>query len=1056
MATNKLTRPNSAISDTEESFYRKRHSFLAGCTLNIAKEVLLWSVNSGGDGNYYRWAGNFPKVVPPNSTPNNSGGIGVASWLSVGNANYLDTLTTEIGSLDDRVEILEQSPGGKSAYDSYLDTTTDNPPLTEAQWVASLQGTTGPGLVIKGSLGSTDDLPMIGNIPGDAYIVQEQMWVWDSLAWSPVGQVGPEGKSAYQVWLTQPGNADKTVEQYLNSIKGEKGDRGATGSVGPRGENAAALKFQGTVASLPPATQDNLNWAFSLGTPELYVSNGTTWVNLGSIQGQPGPQGSQGPRGYDGPEGPQGPEGPTGPEGPQGVQGEQGSGLNVKGTLNSQDDLPTTDVNVGDAYLIPTTEDPNLSDVWIYVKSAEGILGWQNFGLLSGPKGEKGDTGAQGLRGPDGPQGQQGIQGNPGAACIPRGTVPTEADLPTTGRIRGDFYVAEDTGIGYGYDGSQFVNLGLIRGPEGQQGEQGPVGETGAKGDVGAGLNILGSVASESALPANPTVGDAYLIDVDLYIYNGTAWVNVGPVRGPQGAQGETGPQGPQGVQGSGIAFIDIISDMSQLPATGNAGDAYLYANSETPVPHLIVWNTSSQSWNDAGTFKGDTGAQGPKGDKGDKGDTGLTGEQGIQGIQGEQGIQGIQGEVGPEGPQGIAGPTGPKGDLGPGVTILGTVNSEADLPTTGNTNGDAYLIGEDFYVWNGTQWQNVGPFRGPQGETGPQGATGATGATGAQGPQGMKGDQGSLWVVLAKAPGPLDGRIGDYYIDSTTNRYYLKTTNTNWAYLGTMGGGNVYDAPSDNTPYVRQNQDWISLPEPDVQEAPIDGTQYLRQDGEWTSYVAPIPAVGEAPTDSLYYSRRNAGWVSFTPFTEAPQDSSLYARRNGAWTAFSAGISEAPTGNTNLYARSNGGWTQFTAGLPDAPINTTTTYGRANGAWTSVTPEPASYVAGAYYVRSDNAWKRFDRYDLNVTATTATLDCSVAQTFTVDLSTAKTLTLTNLPTGRAMAIVIVFTGNTGGVTYTNTINWTDSTPPTYSASKTTICILWDGTSLLGFKPGGY
>jgi hypothetical protein len=32
---------------------------------------------------------------------------------------------------------------GKSAYQSYVDTTSDNPVLTEVQWVASLQGTNG-------------------------------------------------------------------------------------------------------------------------------------------------------------------------------------------------------------------------------------------------------------------------------------------------------------------------------------------------------------------------------------------------------------------------------------------------------------------------------------------------------------------------------------------------------------------------------------------------------------------------------------------------------------------------------------------------------------------------------------------------------------------------------------------------------------------------------------------------------------------------------------------------------------------------------------------------
>ena len=41
------------------------------------------------------------------------------------------------------VNIVVQGTAGKSAYQSYLDTTTDNPPKTEPQWVASLKGEKG-------------------------------------------------------------------------------------------------------------------------------------------------------------------------------------------------------------------------------------------------------------------------------------------------------------------------------------------------------------------------------------------------------------------------------------------------------------------------------------------------------------------------------------------------------------------------------------------------------------------------------------------------------------------------------------------------------------------------------------------------------------------------------------------------------------------------------------------------------------------------------------------------------------------------------------------------
>ena len=67
----------------------------------------------------------------------------------------------------------------------------------------------------------------------------------------PQGETGPTGKSAYQVWLAQPGNAGKTEAQYIASLKGAKGDTGATGpqvqtgatgATGPKGEKGATGK----------------------------------------------------------------------------------------------------------------------------------------------------------------------------------------------------------------------------------------------------------------------------------------------------------------------------------------------------------------------------------------------------------------------------------------------------------------------------------------------------------------------------------------------------------------------------------------------------------------------------------------------------------------------------------------------------------------------------------------------------------------------------------------------------------------------------------------------
>ena len=103
-----------------------------------------------------------------------------------------------------------------------------------------------------------------------------------------------------------------------------------------------------------------------------------------------------------------------------------------------------------------------------------------------------------------------------------------------------------------------------VQGIQGIQGEVGPTGSQGVQGTAGVSVDIQGSLASYSLLPATPAPGDAYIIGGLLYFYDGTAWPADGagvPFQGPQGIQGiqgEIGPTGPQGVQGiQGVAGAD-------------------------------------------------------------------------------------------------------------------------------------------------------------------------------------------------------------------------------------------------------------------------------------------------------------------------------------------------------------------------------------------------------------------------------------------------------------------------------------------------------------------
>ena len=142
------------------------------------------------------------------------------------------------------------------------------------------------------------------------------------------------------------------------------------------------------------------------------------------------------------------------------------------------------------------------------------------YGLIGpqGPPGTPGAAGTPGAMGPTGPQGSPGSQGEQGPA-------------------------------GYGQPG-QKGEPGPM-GPMGPEGRQGPRGDTGQQGPAGIGINFRGRVDTQSELDNKPqNKGDAYMLGTTMFIFDGSTWVNSGPLQGPKGDKGDIGPQGPLGPQG--------------------------------------------------------------------------------------------------------------------------------------------------------------------------------------------------------------------------------------------------------------------------------------------------------------------------------------------------------------------------------------------------------------------------------------------------------------------------------------------------------------------------
>jgi collagen type I/II/III/V/XI/XXIV/XXVII alpha len=221
--------------------------------------------------------------------------------------------------------------------------------------------------------------------------------------------------------------------------------------------------------------------------------------------------------------------------------------------------------------------------------------------------------------------------------------------------------------------------------------------------EIKLGSAVIGTIGTVIDLPAGSTINGTPISDVAGQ--DGPP----GPT-GPAGATGATGPAGPagpQGVQGpagaTGADGADGLGILSVDVSTGN----------------LVITYTDSTIVN-AGNVRG---------------------------------LQGIQGPTGPTGATGPAGPTGPTGATGAdgtSVQLKGAVATVGDLPSTGNTDGDLYVVTAtgDGYVWTGTVWANAGPIRGPAGPQGNPGPTGPAGPTGPEGPEGPAGTANSFATV--------------------------------------------------------------------------------------------------------------------------------------------------------------------------------------------------------------------------------------------------------------------------------------------------------------------
>ena len=245
-----------------------------------------------------------------------------------------------------------------------------------------------------------------------------------------VGPKGADGKSAYEVWVAQPGNAGKSEQEYLASLKGAKGDKGETGAAGAKGDKgetgaAGAKGDKGETGAVGPKGADGKS-AYEVWVAQSGNAGKSEQEYLASLKG------AKGDKGETGAVGPQGAEGAQGPAGQKGEKGDPFSIAKVyKSVAEMNSGYAADGVPQGGFVVINTGNVEDEDNAKLFYKGTAKYEYLTDLSGAQGMTGPKGEAGATGKQGPVGPQGETGAKGDKGEKGEPGDNVRVGTEYDT-------------------------------------------------------------------------------------------------------------------------------------------------------------------------------------------------------------------------------------------------------------------------------------------------------------------------------------------------------------------------------------------------------------------------------------------------------------------------------------------------------------------------------------------------------------------------------------------------------------------------------------------------